>query len=271
MSGEKERRKLEEKREAYPTDMQKTLGFALDVGKSMIKCGAEMNRVEETIIRICHAYGMIHTEVFSIVSMISVTTEDEDGNIYTQSRRVHSYGVNMGMLEKLNSLSREICACPLKIEEAKEKLGKITYDPKKFHWTSMLGAMVAAGGFALFFGGTVLDAVAAMPIAILIYVMNTFIKMRGINKLFYTFLCSLLSGALAIIFVKIGFGTNESSIMIGDIMLIIPGIMLINSVRELLCGDLMSGLLRMIESVILAFAIACGFAVPILFFGKLGW
>jgi uncharacterized membrane protein YjjP (DUF1212 family) len=55
--------------------------------------------------------------------------------------------------------------------------------------------------------------------------------------------------------------------MIGDIMLIIPGLMLINSVREMLCGDVMSGLLRLLESIIIAMAIACGFAVPLLLSG----
>ena len=69
------------------------------------------------------------------------------------------------------------------------------------------------------------------------------------------------------IFVHIGFGTNADMIMIGDILLLIPGLMLINSLREMLCGDMMSGLLRMLESVLLAMSIALGFAVPLYFWG----
>ena len=65
----------------------------------------------------------------------------------------------------------------------------------------------------------------------------------------------------------LGLADNAGMIMIGDIMLIIPGLMLIHSVREMLCGDLMSGLLRLLESLILALAIACGFAIPILILG----
>ena len=56
--------------------------------------------------------------------------------------------------------------------------------------------------------------------------------------------------------------------MIGDIMLLIPGLMLVNSVREMLCGDLMSGLLRLLESIVLALSIACGFAVAIMTLGS---
>ena len=70
---------------------------------------------------------------------------------------------------------------------------------------------------------------------------------------------------------KIGFGDRVAMVMIGDIMTIIPGMMLINSARELLGGDFMSGLLRLAESIVLAAVIACGFALPILVFGYLGW
>lgn len=252
-----------------PDNLEKILSLALDIGKSMIKCGAEINRVEETIIRICYAYSIKQTEVFSIISMITATVIDENGKTNTQSRRMFSYSTNLGKLEKLNALSREICRTKCSIETARKKLDEINNDKKKFHVTALIGHVICAGAFAVFFGGTMLDALAAMPIAVIIYFMNNLIKARGMNKLFYTALCSAISGALAFIFVKLGFGNDPNMIMIGDIMLIIPGLMLINSVREMLCGDVMSGLLRMLESIIISASIACGFAVPILIFERI--
>ncbi|MCM1365600.1 MAG: threonine/serine exporter family protein [Faecalibacterium sp.] len=242
----------------------KSLSLAMELGKSMIKCGAEINRVEETIIRVCRAYGMAQIDVFSIISMINVTASDSEGNTFSQMRRVYSSSTNFGKLERLNALSRKICETGLSVDEAKQMLDEINSESKKFHLTACIGHMFAAGGFAIFFGGTLLDGLAAMPIAVMIYLMNTYIKTRGMNKLFYTALCSALSGFLAFLFVKIGFGNNADMIMIGDIMLMIPGLMLINSIREMLCGDLMSGLLRMTESIVLSMSIACGFALPIL-------
>ena len=79
---------------------------------------------------------------------------------------------------------------------------------------------------------------------------------------------SAFAGFAAITFVHFGFGHDANMIMIGDIMLLIPGLMLINSVREMLCGDLMSGLLRLLESIVLALSIACGFAVAIMTLGS---
>ena len=46
-------------------------------------------------------------------------------------------------------------------------------------------------------------------------------------------------------------------------MLYIPGTQMTNSLRDILCGDIMSGLLRLIEAVILAISIALGFATSI--------
>ena len=48
----------EEKEVAASFSNEKVLSLALDLGKSMVQCGAEINRVEETVRRVCFAYGI---------------------------------------------------------------------------------------------------------------------------------------------------------------------------------------------------------------------
>ncbi len=251
----------------YDVNAEKVLTLALDLGKSMVKCSAEINRVEETVIRICYAYGIKKAQVFSIISMITATVIEDSGQPHTQTRRIYAYSTNFGRLEKLNALSRKICEETPDIDEARKELNEICSEEKTFSVKACIGHIVAASAFTIFFHGTILDALAAAPIGLIIYLMNAYIKARGMSRLFFTALTSALAGTLALIFVRIGFGDNPGTIMIGDIMLIIPGLMLINSVREMLCGDVMSGLLRLIESIIIAMSIACGFAIPLLLSG----
>ncbi len=246
---------------------ERVLSLALDIGKSMVKCGAEVNRVEETVIRVCYAYGIEKAQVFSVISMIHATVIDKESGAHSQLRRIYSYGVNFGKLEKLNALSRKICSEKTDIDIARLELETICIEDKTFRLKVCAGYMLAAASFAVFFGGTLLDALASVPIAGLIYFMQTYIRVKGASRLFFTALESAVAGFLALAFVHIGFGNNPDMIMIGDIMLLIPGLMLINAVREMLCGDLMSGLLRLLESVILAVAIAGGFALPIFLWG----
>lgn len=246
----------------------RVLSLALDLGKNMVKCGAEINRVEETVVRICFAYGMKSIDVFSIISMIEATAIDENGMPHTQVRRIHSNQTDFGRLEKLNEFSRKICRTVPDVGTAIEELKSITQKGKQYSVSVCLGHMLAAGSFALFFGGSLLDCAAATVIAAVIYFLNSYIKVSGVNRLFFTAFISAVAGFLAIGFVHFGFGHDANMIMIGDIMLIIPGLKLINSVREMLCGDLMSGLLRLLESIFFAVAIACGFAIALLVTGK---
>lgn len=254
--------------EEKTVDMKAVLSLALDVGKSMVRCGAEINRVEETVIRICHAYGIKRTEVFSVISMTTATVFDEKGNMETQTRRILTRSVNFRRLENLNALSRKICATTPDVDEARKELEVICIESKKFDIFNCLGYVVGAMGFTVFFGGSLYDSLASAPIAVVLYLINLYVKSNGVNKLFFTAVSSAFAGFAAITSVHFGFGHDADMIMIGDIMLLIPGLMLINSVREMLCGDLMSGLLRLLESIVVALAIACGFAVAIMTLGK---
>ena len=250
-------------------DTDAVLSLALEVGKSMVRCGAEINRVEETVLRICHAYGIRSTEVFSVISMITATVTDSNGITHTQMRRIYTRGVNFRRLENLNAFSRKICAETPDIMKAREELAVICIENKRFDVFVCMGYVVGAMGFTVFFGGSLLDSLASAPIAVVLYMINLYVKVNGVNKLFFTALSSAFAGFAAITFVHFGFGHDANMIMIGDIMLLIPGLMLINSVREMLCGDLMSGLLRLLESVVLALSIACGFAVAIMTLGRI--
>lgn len=51
--------------------------------------------------------------------------------------------------------------------------------------------------------------------------------------------------------------------MIGDIMLLIPGIAITNSIRDMLMGDTIAGIMRLIESILWAGALASGFMASI--------
>ena len=57
----------------------KVLCVALDVGENLLHCGGEINRVENTIERICRAYGAKHVEVFTITSVIVAEVRMSDG------------------------------------------------------------------------------------------------------------------------------------------------------------------------------------------------
>ena len=87
------------------------------------------------------------------------------------------------------------------------------------------------------------------------------------NQLAKTFISSFAAGVLILLMIRLGLGNNADKIMIGSIMLLIPGIAMTNSVRDMLMGDIVTGMLRLTNSLLQAAAIACGFALSIMLMG----
>lgn len=256
--------------QAVAPSRTEVLSAALDVGESMIRCGAEINRVEDTIERICNAYRIGKVEVFSITSLIVVTVRQEGSDAITQARRIYNYTTSLDRIERLNALSREICAQTPPVAVVTEKIEEIFSCRKRLRWSSCVGYVIAAASFAVFFGGDAMDALATVPISLFQFFSDSLVKRRGANRIVYTVLTSAVCGAMALAFTYFGFGRNADKIMIGNIMSLIPGLQLTNSLREMFCGDTMSGFIRLLEAVMISVAIALGFAIPMLITGGLG-
>ena len=74
---------------------------------------------------------------------------------------------------------------------------------------------------------------------------------------------SCIGGLLAAAAVRLGLGQSAGKISIGNIMLLIPGIALTNSIRDMFSGDTISGTLRFCEAVLLSITVAFGFVLTL--------
>ncbi len=67
-----------------------------------------------------------------------------------------------------------------------------------------------------------------------------------------------------------GLGSNLNAIVIGSIMIFLPGVAFTNAVRDTLAGDMLSGASKGIEAVIVAVSLASGVGIAIKLWGLLG-
>ena len=254
--------------EAYKgeTYADKLLRTALDLAENILKCGGTVHRVEETIQRVCKSKGASHVEVFSITSVIIASVRMENGEHALQTRRIYGYRNNFIRLDKLNAISRDICSKNITLDEAQELIKKAksakNYPPALI----IAAAMLISGSFAMFFGGTFLDALASAVLGFIISLISHFAP-KKLNQMATNLVLSLIAGFFAILFAKIGFGDNYDKIMIGTIMILIPGLAFGTALRDLLCGDTLSGILQLIQSILLAAIIAFGYTIAIFCLG----
>lgn len=244
--------------QTIPTDAGTILAIALDVGAETLRVGGEIHRVEDTVTRICRAYGAETIEVFAITSLITAEVRMPDGSYATRNRRVPTTYNHLARLEALNALSRTICKQPISADEVAARLDAIRRYRPVPEWLCYVGGMLATGGFAVFFGGTLWDGLAAAAIA---FLLTLFARLRPlqINSMVKSLISSFAAGILSVLCVTIGFGDNVDKIIIGTIMLEIPGLSFGNALRDLLCGDTLAGTMRFIQAILQALMVALGY------------
>ena len=237
------------------------LFYAMTIGEMLLTSGAEVGRVEDTIRRICMAYGAKRVDVFSITSSIVTTMYGEDFGICTQTRRVAGMSNDLNKLDELNCLSRKICEEKPSPEQIKKELERIENGPQYSFEIQVLIYALISGSFSVFFGGDLQDMFASALIGVILKFLESIVKKSSVNTLLTALLCSIAGGFLAALAVKTGLGHHADMISIGNVMLLIPGIAFTNSLRDMFSGDTITGLIRFMESILLAMIIALGFAL----------
>ena len=233
----------------------------LDIGQHMLQCGGEVSRVEDSIRRLCLSFGAERADVFTITSSIVVTIYAHRFGAVTQTRRITGSAYDLRRLELLNQLSRRICAEHLNLEETEQALGKILATPQRGFGMQVLTYALISSSFSVFLGCLPQDAAASGVIGIVLKCLDGLIRKTEANAFLSSLLCACLGGLLAGLAVRFHLGDNVDMISIGNIMLLIPGIALTNSLRDMFSGNTISGLMRFIEAVLLALTIAFGFAL----------
>ena len=240
-------------------DYEELLNFATALGYRLQMAGAEIYRVEESVRRVLTAYGVPTGEVFAIPNCLTASIATPGRHPLTRIRRVGFHGTDIYRLERLNELSRRICADPPPLEEAWQQLRAITADTTSYSFPlQLLFHAAAAFSFAFFFGGGLPEACCAAFSGLSIGLIVTFMEKLNTNPFFKTCVGGFFSALVALILVGIGIPANPDIIIIAALMDLVPGIAFTNAIRDVIAGDMVSGISKIAEALLIGVAIALG-------------
>lgn len=233
-------------------NMKKIFEKSIDIAKEIIENGGEITRAEEAVERICKSHGADDVHIFIIPSLISVTI-NFNGEEKTSTRRIYINDLNLGKIEELNNTARLMCN--------ENTIKKIDYKYSTF--MTLFCLLISTGAFCIYFGGTVYDAVISGISGIII---TYFPYLKHFNNFSKTLVESTLAGIISYLPSLMGISTHPDKIMIGTIMLLIPGMSVGSSIKDLMSGNQISGIIGLVNTVITASAIALGFIIATIIF-----
>ena len=234
--------------------------LAAQVGHGLAISGAETFRVEDTIRRILLAYG-IECEVFAIPNCLTISFEAANGKPLTIMKRIGFHGNDLDAVEQFNALSRRICRETPEVEVAVQWLEETQAACRRYSLpVYYLGHYLGAFGYCFVFGGTLRDSLWAGLLGLIIGLVNGFLNRLEVNPFFRTIAASFFMAAPAYLVASLGWMDSVDSSIIGALMILVPGLLITNSMRDIIYGDTNSGINRIVQVLLSAFAIALGTA-----------
>lgn len=239
------------------------LHIATYAGQIILENGGETYRVEETISRICQSFGIEVAEGFVTPTGIMASASKTPADVRSVIKRVKHRTVNLDKIARVNELSRQNIIYPMPLDDFYEKLVEI--DGKKAHKPKVVigAAAVAAAAFTVMFGGNLSDAFAALLVGLIARLITVSISGMGVNDFFVNLAGGAIMTFLGLFTVWVGIGEHTPLIIIGSLMLLVPGLAITNAIRDTLAGDLVAGVTRGAEAIMIAVTLAAGSGIVV--------
>lgn len=242
-------------------DINEILKLASLAGRIILENGGETYRTEDTIIR------MLENKVDKVETFVTPTgifvSVEQEGKIYTQISRVLKRSTNLNKVALVNDLSRRFSKedlAKLDIKQYRDELLAIKEMEGYNNYITIFGAGIAAASSVMLFGGSLGDFIPTFIIAMVVQTCVGALQKLG----FPNFIVNCFGGALAtifsILFSQAGLGSLDM-LIVGSVMVLVPGVAITNSIRDIISGDLVSGTSRGVDALISAAGIAIGVGV----------
>ncbi|HEL2057040.1 TPA: threonine/serine exporter family protein [Streptococcus suis] len=248
------------------TQLNQVIDVLMLAGAILSQSGAEIHRVEDTMIRIAHSQGIENANVLAIPAAIFFSIDHT--NISRMKRIVHQ-SYDMQKVCQVNQVSRSLVEGQLSLEEALAQLNQIKNQPQPYSNLQVtLAAVVAAPFFTIMFGGGLSEALVTALATLLAFPFSLLTKqLIGIDFV-STFAGALVFSLVAYLVDKNGsLLINPNLVNAGAVMPFVPGIAFTNAVRDLMTNHINTGMTKIFQTLLIILSLGAGTAVAFLIVG----
>lgn len=248
---------------------QEILLLAMKAGQIQLENGAEIFRVEDTIMHICRAYGLHSVNTFVLSNGIFLSCGDEDEPQFAKVLQIPVNNTNLRRVAEVNQLSRRIEDDGLDLETVRRELKRIEEQPGFPAALQIAVAGVSGACFSVMFGGTPWDFLCSIVIGSLYQAYALYLGNPHFGRIVRSILGSAWITFLCILCYRFGPGQNFDAMIIGGIILMVPGVAFTNAIRDMADSDYIAGSVRMMDAMLGFFCIAIGVGFVIVLYGIL--
>ncbi len=251
------------KRPLTHEELTDIIDLCLWAGQLLLQCGANSFRVEESVHHFGTGLGCDWLDIIVRTESLEVTASSGD-EFRTKARRVIGVSVNMDRMSAINTLSRQIERGEVNRFEARQRLEQISTTAGVYNRWVVVGMVgLACGAFSQLFGGDWLVLLITFLAAATAMLVRQEMHKQEFNPFIIITVCAFVAGVIASLSGLVRLGNAPEAAMTASVLLLVPGVPLINSTHDFLRGYMSNGITRGVLGLIISLCIALGLIIAI--------
>ncbi len=242
--------------------MQEVIDLSLYAGQLLMQFGADTKRVETIVHHLGTGLGAEWLDVFVSPNALIISTTDHR-EFRTKVRRVMRLGgVNMSGIAEISDLSHH--AAQLDREFVLHRLDEIATQPRHYGPIVQCGMVgLACAAFSRLFGGDWavfgVTWVAASTAMLLRHELSKRQHNFALNAIITAFVATLLASSATLF----GWSDEPQIALAASVLLLVPGVPLVNAVEDLLSEHWVVGIVRGVVGLIITMSVALGIVLAL--------
>jgi uncharacterized membrane protein YjjP (DUF1212 family) len=239
-------------------DIQDIGSILLDIGAHLMSSGASSNRVRITVNRIAEAYGF-NADMLITNRALMLTVYDQDQKEYfSRVKRTSPHGVNFRIVSGISRMSWRIVDEKWNIDQIKTEINRLINLPHYPRILILSLVSLAGASFCRLFGGDFIE----MATTFVATFIGLFVRQEAHKMSFNPYLCVLFASITASLISGLGFKIGWSDTLehafATSVLFLIPGVPLIQSFTDIIDGNVLNGMVRGMNALVMIFMIALG-------------
>lgn len=240
--------------------------FIASYADTLISVGSYNSRTSRCVKRIANHYGFEISMFIMIKSItISVASKENSGEKFTLIKETTPHSVNLGMISELSALSWSICDENLSFNEANAIYLQIL-EQKDTKFTILVLLLSAAfGAFCKLFGGDFYSIIFVTIGTMCGVSVRYFLSKNKVDLRVIYLVCAFISSFIAYLASFFGLSATPTAAISSSILYLFPGIMILNSMFDILDKNVLIGLVRAVNASILIICMSIGIYITLSF------
>ena len=239
------------------------LSLACKTARLLLENGSEVHRIEQISKKICEYYGY-SCQCFASLTCVVVSLENADGEIFSLVERIETRHTNLNKITRISRLVDNIQV--QSYESLKKELQDIQEEITYSSFQTFFAHIIGAAFFVFLFQGSYQEILVSGITGFFI-ALTAFVSQKiKLESLFVNLLQGMICSSIPCFFYAVHWIDNVDISIISSLMIMVPGVAFINSIRDLFSGDLVTAQSRLLEVALIGMSLAIGSGIALKFF-----